>query len=181
MMVPIAGGTPTLLAQGASSFGLAAGGGQVYFSGTIGGKPKLARVPSTGGQVVAIADIDAVNVALVALLDSNVYWADQFSGRIIKVLPSGFSTLVVPAPHSNGVEANLTAFAVDSSGIYWTIDDRVEGGSVHRASLDGSSPLTLAINQSRPNAIALDGNNVYWIDQPSSSGGVGAVMKMRKP
>ena len=105
-------------------------------------------------------------------------WAESF-GAIRKVPASGgLVTRLVAA--ANPMESFLTSMAVDSSGVYWTLDDRKgQGGVVESAPLDGGASFMLARGQRKPRAIALDRANVYWVDEGVNSDG--AVMKARKP
>jgi hypothetical protein len=44
--------------------------------------------------------------------------------------------------------------------------------------LSGGTPTTLAIDQNNVVAITVDGSAVYWLVNPNSSTGQGAVMKL---
>jgi hypothetical protein len=55
----------------------------------------------------------------------------------------------------------IGSIAVDATNVYWTVQD-LDTGSVMTVSLDGGTPVTLALGQNGPLGIALDVAHVYW-------------------
>jgi hypothetical protein len=94
------------------------------------------------------------SVGSIALDSVNVYWASTNNPGDIGLQPKGGTTpktlvmgQVMPGP-----------IATDGISIYWAAAD----GNIHRAGVDGSNPLTLAINAVNVTAMVVDATNVYW-------------------
>lgn len=71
-------------------------------------------------------------------------------------------------------EPGAWAIALDGTNVYWTINMST-GGSVKKCAIAGcnNNPTILASGQSGPNAIAVNGDDVFW----TNSTGLQAIMK----
>jgi hypothetical protein len=103
---------------------------------------------------------------------TSVYWIDTSGVRKAPVGGGTAVTLAVGPPSQTGY------MAIDSTSVYWTVAD-----SVLKVPLDGALPpnppyTTIAAGQSRPQGIALDAANVYWVNSGNYGASDGSVVEM---
>src|SRR5262249_21174897 len=111
--------------------------------------------------------------------------------------PRKSCTVVVKfAPSGRGpVDATLTATGKKPSAaagdlltgtegpitphLYWSNYDAgaAGGGTIVEANLDGSDPKTIAIGQSGPLGIAIEGDHLYWTTFPAPVGAPGSIVE----
>ena len=84
---------------------------------------------------------------------SNLYWANQGAGTIIKD-PLSSGLLQVIATGQNGP----TGLAVDGSNLYWAD----QAGTVMKAPVNGGAPTAIATGLAGPIGVAVGGSNLYW-------------------
>ena len=97
----------------------------------------------------------------------KLYWGEEaWTGANLKTADlslGGIATLIGGGSSQRGV-------AIDKlhGTIYWTSSNLVDGGQIHRANLDGSSPAVIASlgSAANPRGIVVDGlaSRVYWAD-----------------
>ena len=76
---------------------------------------------------------------------------------------AGTATAALTASHKKTVRATdpLTGTGVVPAHLYWTT---MGDGTVHEASLAGSSPKAIVTGQNGPALMAIDGSRIYWAD-----------------
>jgi hypothetical protein len=118
----------------------------------------------SGSKIAAMATGTQGSYTLVFATDLNQgsLFTWSFSGTGSVLCPSGQPTVLY-----NGLIAGI---AMDATSAYWT-----SGANVFTVPLTGGTPMPLASDQPVPADIAVDGTNVYWIDQGTAPG-TGAVM-----
>jgi sugar lactone lactonase YvrE len=140
------------------------------------GDGQVRLMPVGGGTAATMVQEPSFNGQLgdIAVNANFVYWTSPEEGTIWKApLHVG---LDVPATAVATLQNGLGRIVLDSSSIYWTA---TSDGTVMKASLDGGTPTTLAVAQSFPTGIAVDGANVYWTNyQGAGSCTLGAVMRV---
>jgi hypothetical protein len=167
--VPLAGGTPTLLAAAYSDANnLAVDANNLYFTvwtstGTV------VAVPIEGGPATTLAS-NQPNPWGVAVHAGTVFWTN--AGSVSRELPGtvmsspaagGAVTTVVAGELSDGGSAMTDPgpMAVDATSIYWTESLR---HAVMKVAYSGGPPVTLATTNTLPGALVVDGTSVYWIE-----------------
>jgi hypothetical protein len=137
-------------------------GGGVYKKPLVGGSRTLF---ASGG-------VDPQPRAL-AMVGSDLYFADGFASQLYKISPAGIKTPLLPSPPPPGV-TNYYPFniAADATRIYFVRDT---GGLVSSVALTGGEPIELSQpSLSTPglgvatSAITTDGVNVYWATSKAS-------------
>jgi hypothetical protein len=188
MRVPLAGGTPALVAAGMEVGGIA-GANLFGWIGEPGGTPEspiasLVVVPVTGGtpQVLASAiSLPRLGWDEIAVDGANVYWisgeevpsADggraedwqvnqvSLDGGVPKTLASGRSSSEFGA---------VGEIATDGQNVFWLLDDPDEGGpqvgNVMSVPVQGGAAVALASRPQRVLAgLAVDAGTIYWAEE----------------
>jgi hypothetical protein len=181
-------GTPTTLASGNSRFwAIALDNTHVYWTDV--GNRLILKVPKNGGDVTTLASTSP-NVSLaIAVFGNFVYWAEQNSGTgvgaIRMVHIDGGVATTIASGQTWGASNGIGGLGIDSSGMYWTVAGVGSDGMVLKISgvpvddpvlLSTTPPTLVASGLENPMGLALDADNVYWIE----SGGSGAVKKTSK-
>jgi hypothetical protein len=127
----------------------------------------------------------------IAVDATSVYWVR--GGTDGKPPPDGYATLM-KAPIGGGTPITLASagqqisggsITVDANNVYWTISVyALENGTtvctvgtVAAVPIGGGTPTLLASGQNGPDAIAVDGTDLYWVNV-GSTGNDGSVMKL---
>jgi hypothetical protein len=144
----------------------------------------ILKVPKTGGDVVVLASGYApLSIAVGA---TNVYWTDSgsdgYSGCVFSVPIDGGAVTWI------GAGQNPSGIAVDSTSVYWTTVGSAAqcqtDGTVMKAGLDGSDPVTLAAGEYGPVALVVDDSSVYWLNQglaPGTAYATGGTLRKLTP
>jgi hypothetical protein len=93
----------------------------------------------------------------IAVDSTSVYWTNNRSGTINKILISGGTAPVIIAS-GQGAPYGI---AVDSTSVYWT---NISSGTVNKKLISGGTVTTLASGLNYPASIAVDSNSVYWME-----------------
>jgi hypothetical protein len=110
----------------------------------------------------------------IAVDDTNVYWVDTQSGRVLYCPKSGCSTPLV-------VAASLVkpiAVAAASGKVFWTALGNADNmGSVYFCSTSTlpSCSFTSIAGENHPIAIAVNANKVVWANEGSAVGDAGVI------
>ena len=165
--VPIGGGTPTTLASGQSSSGIATDGTSVYWT-TYEQNGRVMKVPVGGGTPTTLASSQK-NPDGVSANATGVYWATH--GAVMRVpLGGGSPTTIV----STGVSEHI---ALDATNIYYCrYAGNSESSAVMKVPVGGGTSTALASGPCVE--IAVDGTDVYWTEAGGSDGPDGRVMKV---
>ena len=145
----------------------------VYGNGTSG---TLLVKNKAGGAVTELADFGASEELAISSDGVSVLWYTLVN--IAKVPAAGGSVSVVTA------QQNVKGLAVDTDTVYFLREGTWSGtynkdGSVSRISINGGTVTPLATDQDWPMAVAVDANNVYWVNQGTAPD-LGKVMRMPK-
>jgi hypothetical protein len=184
--IPVAGGTPVVLATGLASINsVAVDHESVYWGEALNapdggdGAVWIKSVPVGGGTPAVLfsspasgGDTGVVLPPTVTVRDPDVYatFPDVTPALGLARLATGGGTPYTLAP---SIGVNL---AVDDAAVYWTVS---ELASVFRLPVAGGLPETIAAGQPGAGAVAVNGASVFWT--VSNGGNVyGAIMKAPK-
>ncbi len=172
MKVPITGGEATTIALAETPFWIALGETDVFWMGQ-----GVMKAPKAGGTATALTPSSFLTLlpAGLAVDATNVYFTSGSPGSM-----SAVSTVFVQGgaitPITSGAQSSIPGpIAIDDTRAYWADDG---SNAVYAVPLSGGTPTTLAIDQNNVVAITVDGSAVYWLVNPNSSTGQGAVMKL---
>lgn len=140
---------------------IATDGAYVYW--TEGGGTAVRRVSVNGGPVTTLAAGLSGPAGPLAVDATQVYWMHHFSS-ISKVAVSGGSVV----PLATGLPF-LTDLTVDGVNVYYSENDSAR---IRRMSVNGGASTTLAFETplASPHRLALDSQNVYWVNQAHVAG-----------
>jgi hypothetical protein len=175
--VPQTGGTPTVIAQDTRARRFATDEDHIYWSDTQAGA--VLRADKYGGDVQLIAN--GARPFGIALHGDHLYWADEgepmpgpLQGGSIQRVPKsgGESELVLPLPGASGRE-----IAVDDTHVYFTKLSKSGStqATLQRVPLGGGEPE--AVGGSSFVGLAVDGNQIYGLQQDGTSATVQAYTK----
>lgn len=139
---------------------------------------RIMKVSKTGtsgvGTELAVSDSDSSYQFYGIAADADfVYWTAT-DGRLRRVSKDGGSVTEV----GRGIGAG-SAVTVAGPNVYWTSSDGFGRGlgRVNVAPKDGSGPTrALAVAQTAPNGVVVDGASIYWLNALGEADGDGAVM-----
>jgi hypothetical protein len=171
--VPLGGGTPTTLYEGAptggssgvpgpSSGGILVNGGNLYWITTNETKSSydIVKMPVDGGAITTLATSESID--LIATDGESIYWqtytftGSNTYGMLMKVSVDGGTP---PVTVATGFEPGV-GVAVDDQYVYWT---GYNDGDVRKILKGGGgSPIILATEQGTPTSIVVDATSVYW-------------------
>jgi len=136
------------------------------------------------GAATKINASPEANPTGLALGPQYLYWVDFGSGAVrANVTAQGMPILggndVYLVGGDGGAPSSKPGSfdaVIDSKRIYW-VNSR--DGTVNAMNLDGTGVVTqLATGQTAPGAIAIDANNVYWVNYGSMTGSTGSVNRI---
>lgn len=166
MKMPIAGGTPTMLATGVGQVAaLAIDATHAYWT-TYSATAAVMKVDLGGGTPVTLAS-DQAGPRAIAVDATHVYWAtegaDVLSGTLMKVPLAGGTPIELIA----GPTIRPTAIAVDATSVYWT--NFIPGApgptsAVMKVPLAGGQATRLVSGSMQLTGIAVDATNLYWVN-----------------
>lgn len=144
--------------------GLAVDANNLYW-GSIGQKTISFLSLANGGSATPLAT-DQETVSL-RVRNGVLYWANIETGNVYSMPAAGGAvTTLATIQGTNSV-------AVDDKFVYWTDE---AGNRVLRAPLAGGMPEVVAANQATPTDIAIDAQNIYWLNSVMG----GTVVKLAK-
>lgn len=178
MKVAIGGGNAQQLASGQiNAWGIAVDGTNVYWSnsGTQG---------QTDGKIKWCAESGACTPAdipktptlgqpqALAVGGTGLFWVDFGDGQIwqAETNPPGNPVNLTLTPPPTPSPQQPWAIAADATNIYWTDFGKGAGtGSVYQSDHNGGGVTTIAAAQAAPAGIAVDAQNVYWVNSGDGS------------
>jgi hypothetical protein len=170
--IPIAGGTKTTLAFANQPYDVAVDATHVYWAeangGTLGSN-SVRKVPINEGAVITLHPGGTLH-GVMAIDDTHVYfrYSDGFVWKIAKVDKNGESVIDL----ASNVGSFPAGIAVDANSVYWTEEN---AGNIKKVSINGGTVATLASGLVKPQRIAVDENNVYFIELGNKEPGAGAI------
>jgi hypothetical protein len=130
--------------------------GIMVFDGPAEGNGSVTKAPLAGGAATAVASEQGVPAAI-ALNENDVFWIDQFWGKIMKAPKSGGT----PTEVVSSFNGNILELEVDDDSVYWV--DYDEGGpGVFKAPVGAGTAVRLATGVGQIGALAVDETHVYW-------------------
>lgn len=177
--------TPITVASGQiKTWSVAADDSFVYWT-DCGDNPstrngKVMRAPKAGGAPTTLAANESCPTTL-SLDADNVYYlvndpSQLFSMNLKRVAKTGGAAATLVAGQ------DIRSFAVDDAGVYWTICDLTRAtGAVLRLAKSGGTPATIDSNKGCFFDVAVDADNVYWIEErgimrAAKAGGAASVL-----
>lgn len=169
--VPLAGGTPEVLASGLSSLVVVVDDTHVYFTSQQNGL--VGRVPKTGGSAEPV--VSEVTPVHVGLDDTHVYWVNQAADPYtLERSPKAGGAVEILAAD---VPRQPEKLVVLDDGIYLPVDRPVEStaageprGLVLRYPKTGGAALELTSHAAPFGAIGVDEGFVYVATCPGVEG-----------
>ena len=157
--VPIAGGTPVMLAMGATAaqlpWDVAVDGGAVYWN-EYASPGSVMTAPVAGGAAAAVAaqQNGPRNLAIAGgnVFSINLWILGNDSGAVMKAPVAGGAPIALAS-----AQDNPNGIAVDGESVYWAN----LGGTMVKLPIAGGAAVTLASAQPGPQ-MAVDATNVYW-------------------
>jgi hypothetical protein len=178
LSVPLDGGLPATLASGQtlSHEGLAVDDTSVYW----GTESAVMKAALSGGPPVTLASVPE-GVTNLAIDAASVYWVG--SGGVMKVALTGGAPTTLATNPALPLGA-CTAFAVDSTNVYWI--EVISAGSSTSGRLVSvplnGGPTTTLLSEDlgfAAGVMAVSATSLYWLDLYTGRGaGTGAVMRL---
>jgi hypothetical protein len=175
MKVALAGGDPVLLSTDVQTSAIAADGTNVYWTHYDYGfaTGSVMKVAVTGGDPIPIASgpnlVQPDLTTAIATDGTYVYWFKPNSALQAAMTPQAWTGSVMKVAVTGGDLVTLadgqdhaSAFAIDSTNVYWNGYSTDSGGSLTKIAQAGGKPFTLAIGLPIVGPIAADANGVYW-------------------
>jgi hypothetical protein len=166
LLASLGGSTYTLQIDSTSAYVLAA-------TGVGTDETSVLKVPLSGGAPVTLASDDEYASGL-AVNGTTVYWVDSVgppddastSTGVVMSVPVGGGAPTTVASNQGSPDS----VAVDSTGVYWANADQCEQqtpcatvGAIMMLPPGGTTPVVVTtLSAATPEAITLDGTNVYW-------------------
>ena len=126
----------------------------------------------TGGRCLVVLASNQAGPTHVLVDSTDVYWLDEDDPTAVVKVPigGGVPTTLGTSTDVPG-QLSLEGLALDAAGVYWCgyVD-----GTILESPLAGGAPITLSAGpsfQSYPNAIAVNGGGIYWVDYNNGMGG----------
>lgn len=181
-IVALATGIPACAASdGTSSAGVAFDApavatleGETFVSVLSDGRHAYASTRSDGTHAGAVLRIALDDGALVRLVDADpavgslaqdeyaLYWTNPGTGDVRSIPKVGGR--VTTLGRADGLRGNSGAIAVDDAWVYFTTDL-----AVHRIAKRGGKAEVLVADPSRPDAIVVDRDSVYWVSRGTAN------------
>ena len=170
--VPTQGGASTQIAATDEPIGIAVDAHNIYWS-TFGSSNNpvgtIVRRPLAGGATITLAS-GLSTVGPIAIDADDVYWTDCL-GSVASVPIAGGSvrtllTAQYNVPLNTELDETPAGIAVSDGRIYWTSTPLAGGGPslISSMSVDGGAVTVLASPVTRPSGIAVDADDVYWLE-----------------
>jgi hypothetical protein len=170
--IPLAGGSPTKVADVDGAYGLVSAAGFAYLTGehvtgAAGPKttsePALYAVPLDGGDPVWVRDQFTLDYA--AADAHSVYIAGASNGVLVYTPPS--TDAVTLGLGTNTV--SLRALAEHGAYVYAAAEDLSNldkpHGAIQRIAKTGGAAKTLITTDGLPDDLAVDDQGIYWIEE----------------
>lgn len=169
--LPLTGGTPVDMATAQGVLGgLTADTNNLYWASVGQAAIRSLSLANGGAATNLVADQDTV--LSLRIHGGALYWSsDDLSagsvGGVFSVPTAGGApTVLATGQHGHTV-------AVDDKFVYWTDDT---AGKILRVAIAGGTPQVMAANQATPTDLAIDAQNIYWVNSVSN----GSVVKLAK-
>jgi hypothetical protein len=113
---------------------------------------------------------------------TSVYWTNSGSstagGDVMSAPLCGGTPVTIAPPVMLGptTEANPNGVVANASDVFWSVTEG--NGYILSAPIGGGSTTTLATDQRGPLVLAINGSNLYWLDDGFVEDGSGAIVKM---
>jgi sugar lactone lactonase YvrE len=165
-MMPEAGGIPTILAiSQATPVAIDVDATTLVWS-SVGQSEIRSLTLAPLGTVATLAD-DQEAASSLRLKDGIAYWTNDETGEVRRAALAG------GAPVTLATSSGSYGLALDDRDVYFTEDG---AGAIWRVPRAGGAATLLAEDQQTPGEIAVDGQNVYWLNSVVD----GAVMMLAK-
>jgi hypothetical protein len=168
LRVPLAGGAPSVVADGlASPHAIASDGRAVFVVDVDAREPGLLRssvierIPASGGKPAAIGRCEGEVTAL-ALDDASVYWADPFDGTIVAAPKAGGDRRSLAV--ERGLPEELT---LHGGALYW-VERRSE--TVWTMPAAGGTPRPIVQDFAGFANLVVDDRGVWWVSEAPLAG-----------
>lgn len=121
----------------------------------------------------------------VAMDDEHIAWLSTLSGEVMVVPRSGGAARVVAKEQKLPRRRHVQGLALGKGYVYWITTEGNERGSILRAKLTGGEPETVLSEQGGIEAIAVDGDTVYFAralgeDDGPDAGALGGVYQLAR-
>ncbi len=164
--MPEAGGTPTVVAEKEGSPVAIDIDAQTLVWTSVGKSAIRFLTLDPLSSVQTLADDQDAAVSL-RVKDGYAYWTNDGSGEVRRAPLAG------GAPVTLATSSGSYGLALDDRDVYFTDDAE---GTISRVPQTGGGAMLIAGDQQLPSEIAVDGQNVYWVNSVVD----GAVMKLAK-
>jgi hypothetical protein len=174
MEVPIAGGSPVVIATGQTPLGLAIDANYVYWvNGYFGSSNATVNKVPKGGGVPIVLVSGQTRPTAISVDSTNFYWASLlFNGAdTLQKCPLSGCPGNIPVVLASNLQiaglSNLILIAVDATNVYWPNGAE---GTIKRVSINGGVPKTVA-PQDVPAFLDLDPEGFLVQDRHGVSAG----------